>query len=148
MSRNVKKVVSAAVLLAVGMTVGSVTTQLFNSHASKKGLKRDIEVANEYSAMMQVLADIYYRQADYVEKADLSQLIRENGDLARNEANSIEELTLISEEIDKKIFVSEKDKKNIVKLEQILSNTDFDYWKNIIEAEKKELEEMKTGIAE
>ena len=144
MSKKVK-VISAVVIAAVGITVGSVGTQLLNSHAAKKGLKREIELANEYSAMMQVLADIYYRQANFTDKTDLSQLIRENGDLARNEANSIEELTRISEDISGKIFVSEKDLKNIVKLEMTIENTDFQYWKNIIEEEQKELEQMRTG---
>ena len=145
MSIKVKKVVSAAVMLAVGMTVGATGMQLFNSHAAKKGLKRDIAAANEYANMMNVLADIYYRQANFTYKEDLSKLIRENGDLARNEANSIEELTSIAEDTNSKIFISEKDRKKIVELEQILSNTDFDYWKNIIEEEQKELEQMKTG---
>ena len=137
MNKKVKAVVSATVMLAVGMTVGATGVQLFSSHSAKKGLKREIEIANEYSAMMNVLADIYYRQANFTEKTDLSQLIRENGDLARNEANSVEELTRIAEEIDNKLFVTEKDRNNIVKLEQTVKNTDFDYWKNIIEAEKK-----------
>ena len=145
MSRNVKKVVSAAVMLAVGMTVGATGVQLFNSHSAKKGLKREISVAQEYSNMLRVLADIYYKQADCYAREDLSKLTRENGDLARNCASDVEELTRIVEEIDSKIFVSERDKKKIAELEQTIDNTDFQYWKNLIESEKKELEQMKTG---
>ena len=146
MSKECKKVISAAVMLAVGMTIGATATQLFNSHTAKKNLKRDIEVAQEYSNIMRVLSDIYYKQADCIDKADLSKLRRENGDLLRNGANNVEELTRIVEEIDSKIFVSEKDRKKIVELEQTLDNADFDYWKNTVEAEKKELDQMKTGI--
>ena len=146
MSKECKKVVSTAVMLVVGMTVGAVGTELFNSISAKKDLKNDIAVAQEYSNMMRVLSDIYYKQADCIDKADLSKLRRENGDLLRNGANNVEELTRIVEEIDSKIFVSEKDRKKIVELEQTLDNADFDYWKNTVESEKKELEQMKTGI--
>ena len=145
MSMKVKKVVSAAVMLAVGIGVGAVTTQLLNSHSAKKGLKRDIEIAQEYANMMNVLADIYYKQADCTDKADMSKIIRENGDLLRNGANNVEELTRIAEDIDNKLFIFEKDRKNIVKLEQTLENADFDYWKNTVEEEQKVLEHMKTG---
>ena len=58
MSNKVKKVVSATVMLAVGMTIGSTTTQLWNSISAKKGLNREIELANQYSNMMRVLADL------------------------------------------------------------------------------------------
>ena len=146
MSMKVKKVVSAAVILSVGMTIGATATQLFNSHTAKKNLKRDIEVAQEYSNIMRVLADIYYKQADCIDKADLSKLRRENGDLLRNGANNVEELTRIAEDISSKIFVTEKDRKKIVELEQTLENADFDYWKDTVEIEKKELEQMKTGV--
>ena len=144
-SRNVKKVLSASVLLAVGISVGATATQLFNSHAAKKDLKRDIEVAQEYANIMYVLADIYYKQADYMD-ADLSKLRRENGDLLRNGANNVSELTRIAEDISSKIFISEKDRKKIVELEMTLKNADFDYWKNTVDAEQKELEQMKTGV--
>lgn len=146
MSRNVKKVVSATVMLAVGIGVGITGTQLFNSISAKKDLKRDIEVAQEYANIMNVLADIYYKQADYYDREDVSKLRRENGDLLRNGANNVEELTRIAEDISSKIFISEKDRKNIVKLEQTLENADFQYWKSTVEAEKKELEQMKTGV--
>ena len=148
MSRNVKKVVSTAVMLAVGMTVGATGVQLFNSHSAKKGLKRDIEVAQEYANMLRVLSDIYHKQADCYAREDLSKITRENSDLAKNCANDVEELTRIAEDISGKIFVSERDKKKIVELEQTIDTTDFQYWKNLIESEKKELEKMKTGIAE
>ena len=144
-SRNVKKVLSATVMLAVGMTIGATGVQLWNSHSAKKGLKRDIEVAEEYANMLRVLADIYHRQADCYAREDLSKITRENSDLAINCANDVEELTRIAEEIENKIFVSERDRQKIVELEQTIDNTDFDYWKNLIEAEKKELEQMKTG---
>ena len=146
MSKECKRVISAAVMLAVGMTIGATGVQFFNSISAKKDLKRDIEVAQEYSNIMRVLADIYYKQADCIDKAELSKLRRENGDLLRNGANNVEELTRIAEDINGKIFVSEKDRKNIVKLEQTLENADFQYWKNTVEAEKKELEQMKTGV--
>ena len=146
MSRNVKKVVSAVVIAAVGMTIGATGTQLWNSHSAKKGLKREIELANEYSNMLRVLADIYHRQADCYNREDLSKITRENGDLAINCANDVEELTRIVEEIDSKIFVSERDRKKIVELEQTIENSDLNYWKNLIESEQKELEEMKTGV--
>ena len=146
MSKNVKKVLSATVMLAVGMTIGATGVQLWNSISAKKDLKRDIEVAQEYSNIMRVLADIYYKQADCIDKAELSKLRRENGDLLRNGANNVEELTRIAEDISSKLFISEKDRKNIVKLEQTLDNADFQYWKDTVEAEKKELEQMKTGI--
>ena len=146
MSKNVKKVVSATVMLAVGISVGATATQLFNSISAKKDLKRDIEVAQEYSNIMRVLADIYYKQAECYDKAELAKLRRENGDLLRNGANNVAELTRIAEDISSKIFVTEKDLKNIVKLEQTLDNADFDYWKNTVESEKKELEQMKKGI--
>ena len=146
MSKNVKKVVSATVMLAVGISVGATATQLFNSHTAKKDLKRDIEVAQEYSNIMRVLADLYYKQAECYDKAELAKLRRENGDLLRNGANNVEELTRIVEDISSKIFVTEKDRKKIVELEQTLENADFDYWKNTVETEKKELEQMKTGI--
>ena len=146
MSKNVKKVVSATVLLAVGMTVGATATQLFNSHAAKKDLKNDIEVAQEYSNIMRVLADIYYKQAECYDREELSKLRRENADLLRNGANNVEELISIAENISSKIFVSEKDRKNIVKLEQTIDNADFQYWKDTVEIEKAELEQMKTGI--
>ena len=146
MSKECKKVISAAVMLAVGMTIGATATQLWNSHAAKKDLKRDIEVATEYSTIMRVLADIYYKQAECYDREELAKLRRENGDLLRNGANNVEELTRIVEEIDSKIFVSEKDRKNIVKLEQTIDNADFQYWKDTVEIEKAELEQMKTGI--
>ena len=146
MSKECKKVISAAVMLAVGMTIGATATQLWNSHAAKKDLKRDIEVATEYSNIMRVLADIYYKQAECYDKAELSKLRRENGDLLRNGANNVEELANIVENIDSKIFVSEKDRKKIVELEQTLENADFQYWKDTVEIEKAELEHMKTGI--
>lgn len=145
MSMKVKKVVSATLMLAVGMTIGATGVQLFNSHSAKKGLKREIELANEYANMMYVLSDIYYKQADCYNREDLSKITRENGDLAINCANDVEELTRIAEEIDSKIFVSERDRKKIVELEQTI-DVDFNYWKNIIESEKKELEQMKTGV--
>ena len=146
MSKNVKKVVSATVMLAVGIGVGITGTLLTNSHTAKKNLKRDIEVAQEYSNIMRVLADIYYKQAECYDREELSKLRRENADLLRNGANNVEELISIAENISSKIFVSEKDRKNIVKLEQTLENADFDYWKDTVEIEKKELEQMKTGI--
>ena len=146
MSMKVKKVVSATVMLAVGMTIGATTTQLWNSISAKKDLKRDIEVAQEYSNLMRVLADIYYKQAECYDREELAKLRRENGDILRNGANNVEELTRIAEDIDSKLFVTEKDRKNIVKLEQTLENADFDYWKDTVEIEKKELEQMKTGI--
>ena len=146
MSMKVKKVVSATVMLAVGMTIGATTTQLWNSISAKKDLKRDIEVAQEYSNLMRVLADIYYKQAECYDREELAKLRRENGDILRNGANNVEELTRIAEDIDSKLFVTEKDRKNIVKLEQTLENADFDYWKNTVESEKKELEQMKTGV--
>ena len=146
MSKECKKVVSTAVMLVVGMTVGAVGTELFNSISAKKDLKNDIAVAQEYSNMMRVLSDIYYKQADCIDKADLSKLRRENADLLRNGADNVSELTRIAEDISSKIFVSEKDRKKIVELEQTLDNADFDYWKNTVESEKKELEQMKTGI--
>ena len=146
MSMKVKKVVSATVMLAVGMTIGATTTQLWNSISAKKDLKRDIEVAQEYSNLMRVLADIYYKQAECYDREELAKLRRENGDLLRNGANNVEELANIVENIDSKLFISEKDRKNIVKLEQTLENADFDYWKDTVEIEKKELEQMKTGI--
>ena len=146
MSMKVKKVVSAAVMLAVGMTIGATATQLFNSHTAKKNLKRDIEVAQEYSNIMRVLADIYYKQAECYDREELSKLRRENADLLRNGANNVEELTRIAENISSKIFVSEKDRKKIVELEMTLENADFDYWKNTVESEKKELEQMRTGV--
>ena len=149
MSKECKKVISTAVMLAVGMTIGATGVQLFNSISAKKDLKRDIEVAQEYSNIMRVLADIYYKQAECAEcydKADLSKLRRENGDLLRNGANNVEELTRIAEDINGKLFISEKDRKNIVKLEQTLENADFQYWKDTVETEKKELEQMKTGV--
>ena len=146
MSMKVKKVVSATVMLAVGMTIGATATQLFNSHTAKKNLNRDIEVAQEYSNIMRVLADIYYKQAECYDREELAKLRRENGDILRNGANNVEELTRIAEDIDSKLFVTEKDRKNIVKLEQTLENADFDYWKDTVEIEKKELEQMKTGI--
>ena len=146
MSKNVKKVVSATVMLAVGMTIGATATQLFNSHTAKKNLKRDIEVAQEYSNIMRVLADIYYKQAECYDREELSKLRRENADLLRNGANNVEELISIAENISSKIFVSEKDRKNIVKLEQTIDNADFQYWKDTVEIEKAELEQMKTGI--
>ena len=146
MSMKVKKVVSATVMLAVGMTIGATTTQLWNSISAKKDLKRDIEVAQEYSNLMRVLADIYYKQAECYDREELAKLRRENGDLLRNGADNVAELTRIAEDISSKIFVSESDRKNIVKLEQTLENADFDYWKDTVEIEKKELEQMKTGI--
>ena len=146
MSKECKKVVSAVVMLAVGISVGATATQLFNSISAKKNLKRDIEVAQEYSNIMRVLADIYYKQAECYDREELAKLRRENGDLLRNGANNVEELTRIAEDISSKIFVSESDRKNIVKLEQTLENADFDYWKNTVETEKKELEQMKKGI--
>ena len=146
MSMKVKKVVSATVMLAVGMTIGATGVQFFNSHAAKKDLKRDIEVAQEYSNIMRVLADIYYKQAECYDREDLCKLRRENGDILRNGASNVEELTRIAEDIDSKLFVTESDRKNIVKLEQTLDNADFQYWKDTVETEKKELEQMKTGI--
>ena len=146
MSKECKKVVSAVVMLAVGITVGATTTQLFNSISAKKDLERDIEVAQEYSNIMRVLADIYYKQAECYDKAELAKLRRENGDILINGANNVEELANIVENIDSKLFISEKDRKNIVKLEQTLENADFQYWKDTVEAEKKELEQMKTGV--
>ena len=146
MSMKVKKVVSAVVMLAVGMTIGATTTQLWNSISAKKDLKRDIEVAQEYSNLMRVLADIYYKQAECYDREELAKLRRENGDILRNGANNVEELTRIAEDIDSKLFVTEKDRKNIVKLEQTLENADFDYWKDTVEIEKKELEQMRTGV--
>ena len=146
MSKECKKVVSTAVMLAVGMTIGATGVQLFNSISAKKDLKKDIEVAQEYSNIMRVLADIYYKQAECYDKAELSKLRRENGDLLRNGANNVEELTRIAEDINGKLFISEKDRKNIVKLEQTLENADFQYWKDTVETEKKELEQMKTGV--
>ena len=148
MSKECKKVLSAAVMLAVGIGVGITGTQLWNSHAAKKGLKREIELANEYSDMMRVLADIYYKQADCYDREDLSKIRRETGDVIRNGATNVEELTRIAEDIDSKIFISEKDRKKIVELEITVKNTDFDYWKKTVEVEKAELEKMKTGIAE
>ena len=94
---------------------------------------------------MSVLADIYYKQAECYDREELAKLRRENGDLLRNGANNVEELTRIAEEIDNKLFISEKDRNSIVKLEQTLSNADFDYWKKTVEVEKNELEKMKTG---
>ena len=146
MSKNVKKVVSATVMLAVGIGVGITGTLLTNSHTAKKNLKRDIEVAQEYSNIMRVLADIYYKQAECYDREELSKLRRENADLLRNGANNVEELISIAENISSKIFVSEKDRKNIVKLEQTIDNADFQYWKDTVEIEKAELEQMKTGI--
>ena len=146
MSKNVKKVVSATVMLAVGISVGATATQLFNSISAKKDLKRDIEVAQEYSNIMRVLADIYYKQAECYDREELAKLRRENGDLLRNGANNVEELTRIAEDISSKIFVTEKDRKKIVELEQTLENADFQYWKDTVEIEKKELEQMKKGI--
>ena len=146
MSKECKRVISTAVMLAVGMTIGATGVQLFNSISAKKDLKRDIEVAQEYSNIMRVLADIYYKQAECYDKAELSKLRRENGDLLRNGANNVEELTRIAEDINGKIFVTEEDRKNIVKLEQTLENADFQYWKDTVETEKKELEQMKTGV--
>ena len=146
MSKECKKVVSAVVMLAVGIGVGITGTLLTNSHTAKKNLKRDIEVAQEYSNIMRVLSDIYYKQAECYDREELAKLRRENGDLLRNGANNVEELTRIVEEIDSKIFVSEKDRKKIVELEQTLENADFQYWKDTVEIEKKELEQMKTGI--
>ena len=146
MSKECKRVVSTAVMLAVGMTIGATGVQLFNSISAKKYLKKDIEVAQEYSNIMRVLADIYYKQAECYDKAELSKLRRENGDLLRNGANNVEELTRIAEDINGKIFVTEEDRKNIVKLEQTLENADFQYWKDTVETEKKELEQMKTGV--
>ena len=146
MSKECKKVVSAVVMLAVGISVGATATQLFNSISAKKDLNRDIEVAQEYSNIMRVLADIYYKQAECYDREELAKLRRENGDLLRNGANNVEELTRIAENISSKIFVSEKDRKKIVELEQTLENADFQYWKDTVEIEKKELEQMKTGI--
>ena len=146
MSKECKKVISAAVMLAVGMTIGATGVQLWNSISAKKNLKRDIEVATEYSNIMRVLADIYYKQAECYDKAELAKLRRENGDLLRNGANNVEELTRIAEDISSKIFVTEKDRKKIVELEQTLENADFQYWKDTVEIEKKELEQMKKGI--
>ena len=146
MSKECKKVVSAVVMLAVGISVGATATQLFNSISAKKDLKRDIEIAQEYSNIMRVLADIYYKQAECYDKAELAKLRRENADLLRNGANNVEELISIAENISSKIFVSEKDRKNIVKLEQTIDNADFQYWKDTVEIEKAELEQMKTGI--
>ena len=146
MSKECKRVISTAVMLAVGMTIGATGVQLFNSISAKKDLKKDIEVAQEYSNIMRVLADIYYKQAECYDKAELSKLRRENGDLLRNGANNVEELTRIAEDINGKIFVTEEDRKNIVKLEQTLENADFQYWKDTVETEKKELEQMKTGV--
>ena len=146
MSKNVKKVVSATVMLAVGIGVGITGTLLTNSHTAKKNLKRDIEVAQEYSNIMRVLADIYYKQAECYDREELSKLRRENADLLRNGANNVEELISIAENISSKIFVSEKDRKNIVKLEQTIDNADFQYWKDTVEIEKKELEQMRTGV--
>ena len=146
MSKECKRVISTAVMLAVGMTIGATGVQLFNSISAKKYLKKDIEVAQEYSNIMRVLADIYYKQAECYDKAELSKLRRENGDLLRNGANNVEELTRIAEDINGKIFVTEEDRKNIVKLEQTLENADFQYWKDTVETEKKELEQMKTGV--
>ena len=146
MSKECKKVVSTAVMLAVGMTIGATGVQLFNSISAKKYLKKDIEVAQEYSNIMRVLADIYYKQAECYDKAELSKLRRENGDLLRNGANNVEELTRIAEDINGKLFITEEDRKNIVKLEQTLENADFQYWKDTVETEKKELEQMKTGV--
>ena len=146
MSKECKKVVSAVVMLAVGISVGATATQLFNSISAKKDLNRDIEVAQEYSNIMRVLSDIYYKQAECYDREELAKLRRENGDLLRNGANNVEELTRIVEDISSKIFISEKDRKNIVKLEQTLENADFDYWKNTVESEKKELEQMRTGV--
>ena len=146
MSKECKKVVSAVVMLAVGISVGATATQLFNSISAKKDLNRDIEVAQEYSNIMRVLADIYYKQAECYDREELAKLRRENGDLLRNGANNVEELANIVENIDSKLFISEKDRKNIVKLEQTLENADFDYWKDTVEIEKKELEQMRTGV--
>ena len=146
MSKECKKVISAAVMLAVGMTIGATGVQLWNSISAKKNLKRDIEVATEYSNIMRVLADIYYKQAECYDREELAKLRRENGDLLRNGANNVEELTRIAEDIDSKLFVTEKDRKNIVKLEQTIDNADFQYWKDTVEIEKKELEQMKKGI--
>ena len=146
MSKECKKVVSAVVMLAVGISVGATATQLFNSISAKKDLNRDIEVAQEYSNIMRVLADIYYKQAECYDREELAKLRRENGDLLRNGANNVEELANIVENIDSKLFISEKDRKNIVKLEQTLDNADFDYWKDTVEIEKKELEQMRTGV--
>ena len=146
MSKECKKVVSAVVMLAVGISVGATATQLFNSISAKKDLKNDIAVAQEYSNMMRVLSDIYYKQAECYDREELAKLRRENGDLLRNGADNVAELTRIAENISSKIFVSEKDRKKIVELEQTLENADFQYWKNTVESEKKELEQMKTGI--
>ena len=146
MSKECKKVVSAVVMLAVGISVGATATQLFNSISAKKDLNRDIEVAQEYSNIMRVLADIYYKQAECYDREELSKLRRENGDILRNGANNVAELTRIAEDISSKIFVSEKDRKKIVELEMTLENADFDYWKDTVEIEKKELEQMRTGV--
>ena len=116
MSKECKKVVSAVVMLAVGISVGATATQLFNSISAKKDLNRDIEVAQEYSNIMRVLSDIYYKQAECYDREDLAKLRRENGDILRNGANNVAELTRIAEDISSKIFVTESDRKNIVKL--------------------------------
>ena len=150
MSIKVKKVVSAAVMLAVGISVGAVGTQLFNSHSAKKGLKRDIELANEYANIMRVLGDIYHKQADCYadcyDREDLAKIRRETGDVIRNGATNVEELTHIAEDIDNKLFISEKDRKKIVELGITIDNADFDYWKKTVEVEQKELEKMRTGV--
>ena len=145
MSMKVKKVVSAVVIAAVGMTVGATGMQLFNSHAAKKDLKRDIAAAQEYANMMRVLADLYYKQADCYDREDLAKIRRETGNVIRNGATNVEELTRIAEDIDSKIFISERDLKKIVELEMTIENADFDYWKKTVEVEKAELEKMKTG---
>ena len=148
MCKKVKAVVSATVMLAVGMTIGITGTQLFNSHSAKKGLKREIEFAQEYSNMMRVLADIYYKQADCYAREDLAKIRRETADIMRNGATNVEELTRVAEDIDNKLFISEKDRNNIVKLEQTIDNADFEYWEKTVEVEQKELEKLRTGSAE
>ena len=101
---------------------------------------------------MRVLADIYYKQADcyadYYDREDISKIRRDTGDVIRNGATNVEELTHIAEDIDNKLFISEKDRKKIVELGITIDNADFDYWKKTVEVEKAELEKMKTGIAE
>lgn len=147
MSKNVKKVISITVILAVGITVGVSITNIIATQKAKSELTGTIKVAEEYCSLLDKL--IEYEKKD-IKKLKENYVIGNDAliDCSETMINTAEEnilkyekLLKASKEVNESIFSTSEERDAVVSLKTYVKDINLEVIKGIVRAAKEDAEE-------
>lgn len=147
MSKNVKKVISITVILAVGITVGVSITNIIATQKAKSELTGTIKVAEEYCSLLDKL--IEYEKKD-IKKLKENYVIGNDAliDCSETMINTSEEnilkyekLLKASKEVNESIFSTSEERDAVVSLKTYVKDINLEVIKGIVRAAKEDAEE-------